>query len=158
MLTLDQVADKECTIGVPAGWTEDTAKKAKYDAYYEVVSVAGYTLAGACLMAYSSPAGDAYIFVTNTDSPLPLTADRVVDGSPPEMLAERFPGYVAVGEAEYPDKMTAIVTATVDDGNMTQMLHVNAAPPQVWNINIIYEEGALDQSTIDDIIASFEVI
>ena len=146
------------SIGVPTGWTSDAAKLAAYQAFYEEVMVAGYTLAGACLMCYSSPAKDAYIFVTNVDSPLPLTADRVVDGSPPEMMEERYPGYSMVGEAEYPDKMTAIITATVDDGNMTLMLHVGAAPPQVWNIAIIYEAGALDASTIDDIIASFTVL
>ena len=146
------------SIGVPTGWTSDAAKLAAYQAFYEEVMVAGYTLAGACLMCYSSPANDAYIFVTNVDSPLPLTADRVVDGTTPDIYEDRFPGYVGVGEAEFPDKMTAVASFTCDDGDGKMMLHVNAAPPQVWNINIIYEAGALEQSTIDDIFASFTVI
>ena len=132
------------SIGVPTGWTSDAAKLAAYNDYYTTVMVAGYTLSGACLMCYSSPAKDAYIFVVNVDSPLPLTADRVVEGSPVEMMEERLPGYVAVGEPEYPSKMTAVLTFTCDDGNGVQYVEVNAAPPQVWNVNIIYEAGALD--------------
>jgi hypothetical protein len=146
------------SIGVPSGWTSDAAKKAAYDAYYATVMVAGYTLSGACLMCYSSPAKDAYIFVTNVDSPLPLTADRVVAGTTPDIYEDRFPGYVGVGEAVIVDKMTAIGTFTCDDGNGKMMLHVNANPPQVINVNIIYEAGAIDESTISDIFDSFTVL
>ena len=146
------------SIGVPSGWTIDGTKKAAYDSYYAEVMVAGYTLSGACLMCYSSPAKDAYIFVTNVDSPLLLTADRVVEGTTADIYEDRFPGFVQVGDAEMVDKMTAVLSFTCDDGNGKMMLHVNANPPQVWNVNIVYEAGALDESTIDDIFASFTVL
>jgi len=152
------------SIGVPEGWTSDAAKQAAYDAYYESVMVSGYTLAGACLMCYSSPADDAYIYVVNVDSPLPLTVDRVIGGSPESMYQDRFPGYAPPAGVDHGDnaveldKMTAVLTFTCDDGNGKQYIEINSAPPQVWNVNIIYADGAIDESTIDDIFASFTIL
>jgi hypothetical protein len=125
---------------------------------WETVVTAGYTLAGFCLMYYKSPAGDAIMHVTTVDSPLPVTIDRVIDGTPPEVLEERNPGYTQVSLTEV-DKLNAVVVFTCDAGKGMQLWSVRAAPPQVWYVTCIADADAYAgyESQFADIVASLVI-
>jgi hypothetical protein len=126
---------------------------------WETVITAGYTLSGYALAYYKSPTGDAFMHVTTVDSPLPVTIDRVIDGTPADVLEDRNPGYAQVSMEEV-DKLNAIITFTCDAGKGKQLWSVKSNPPQVWYVTCIAEEAAFAgyESTFDDIIASFEMM
>jgi hypothetical protein len=150
------VVGREFSIGVPAGWTADAAARATKQEYYKKVMVSGYTLVGACMMFYRSPAKDAYIMVTCVDSPLPLTVDRVITGSTIEMLTERFPGWKQIKyEIVDTKKLNGIIWFTDNDGTGLQLQHLNLVP-QVWAITIIGKGAGYNEATFRAMLDSFK--
>ena len=109
-------------------------------------------------MFYMSPDRDAYLQVTSVNSPLPLTIDRVLEGTTVPMWDVRFPGYAKVSEDEL-GKMTAMIVFTCNDGKAKMFEEVTLAPPQVWQVTCMArpEEFAAWESQFDEILASFEI-
>jgi hypothetical protein len=155
------VEGRHFSIGYPQGWTSDDAARAAKQDYYKLVSVAGYQLAGACLMFYRSPKRDAYLMVTSVDSPLPITVDRVLEATPKETLEERFPGYKEVSHQIIDTKkLNAIVVFTCNEGKAKQLQSVRVDPPQVWAITCMATTAAFAEyePIFDQIIQSFKII
>ena len=121
------------SIGVPAGWVEDTANKGACDDYWTEISVAGYTVAGACPVLYKDPNSDAYVRLSMTDSPLPTKAERVFPSVPWD---KNWPGYKE-GTEETVDDFTAVADFTCDDGDVKFMVKVTLDPPQVWQLGVV---------------------
>jgi len=155
------VEKRHFSVGYPAGWTSDDAQRAAKQEYYKSVSVAGYTLAGACLMFYRSPGKDAYLMVTSVDSPMPIKVDTVLASTPKESLEERFPGYKEVShEIIDGQKLNAVVIFTCTEGKAKQLQSVKVTPPQVWAVTCMATEEAYAgyEATFDQIIASFKML